>query len=61
MTEHEGITFNATFAKATTLIDGGWRISLDLPDFEAQKVTALAQLSDRALQVAIVPLPKDEF
>lgn len=56
MEENIGITFNAIFAKATTLVDGGWRISLDLEYFEGPKVSELAKLSNQVLQVAIVPI-----
>lgn len=54
--DHPGITFNATFSKATTLVDGGWRLSLDLSENDGDKITELAMLSRDLLQVAIIPI-----
>lgn len=55
------ITFVATLAKATTLVDGGWRVSFDLSEHETQAITELVKHKDSALQIAAVPLPKEEW
>ena len=56
----EGIAFKAIFNKATTTIDKGWRISLDVSMDESVKVNQLAQLSDYVLQVAIIPITESD-
>lgn len=57
----QAITFLATFNKATTLVDGGWRISLDLAEHESDKITQLAKAKDQVLQVAIIPQENESF
>lgn len=49
------IHFKAIFSKATTTIDGGWRVSFDLDAFQGDKATALNEVRDKVLQIAIVP------
>lgn len=49
------ITFVATFNKATTTVDGGWRIYLDLLDTDGDKVSEIAKNKDHTFQVAMVP------
>lgn len=58
MTKNEdvGITFLGTFFKASTLIDGGWRISFDIDSEQAAKVVQLSTLKDSLLQFAIIPI-----
>lgn len=51
-----GITFLGTFFKASTLIDGGWRVSFDVDSQQAAKVVQLSVIKDSLLQFAIVPV-----
>ena len=55
-----GITFSATFSKASTLVDGGWRVSFDVNPDDAAKLAALSQFRDRLLQLAVIPFPEDK-
>jgi len=57
-TESNHIAFQAIFSKATTIIDGSIRISLDLTPDQAQAMIDLIRLQGRILEVAIVPHPK---
>ena len=50
----KGITFTSTINRITTLVDGGWRISFDVPDSESGQVIALAQLRKTLIQVGLV-------
>ena len=52
------ISFQAIFSKATTIIDGSLRISLDLTPDQAQAMVDLIRLQGRILEVAIIPHPK---
>ena len=56
-TDQIGITFKASFAKLSTLSDGGIRIAFDISLSELQSALKLPSLRDRVLQVAIVPEP----
>lgn len=55
-----GITFLGTFFKASTLIDGGWRVSFDVDSQQAAKVVQLSVIKDSLLQFAIVPVDVKE-
>lgn len=50
----EPITFHATVAKVQTVIDGGVRVTLDVPESEAIAAFELVHLRERVLGVAIV-------
>lgn len=54
----QGLTFQAIFCKATTLTDGGWRVSFDLSEDAAKEVSILTQLRGSVLQVAVIPIPE---
>lgn len=56
---NESISFQATFFKATTTVDGGLRISLDIPEHQAQVFVDLIKYQKRVLEVAIIPHPKE--
>lgn len=49
-----GITFQAILNKITTTIDGGWRVSFDVPQSESEEVMKLSEKRDQNLQVAVV-------
>lgn len=51
----DAITFQATFSKATTLVDGGWRVSFDLSESSGHKAAQIAALTGSILQIAVVP------
>ena len=53
--EQNALTFTAIFARATTLVDGGWRISFDLSNDEVKAIHVLSELRDQLLNIAIVP------
>ncbi len=46
-----GISFNAIINRITTTIDGGWRISLDVPQSEIEAIMKLSSLRDESLQI----------
>ena len=50
------VTFTGTFARATTLVDGGWRLTFDLGIDESPSIAKLADLRNELLQIAIVPI-----
>jgi hypothetical protein len=54
-----GLTFVAAFHKATTTVDGGWRISFDVSEDEAKTVAQLSVLRGELLQLAVIPIPED--
>lgn len=56
MKSEQGITFKAIFNRATTTVDGGWRISFDVPESEAGSLLELAVLRGCVFQVAVVPI-----
>lgn len=55
MTDITGITFRAYFSKATTLIDGGWRISFDLDERSGVTTAQVAAMKGQELQIGVVP------
>lgn len=52
----DGISFQAIFSKATTLVDGSWRISFDVNSNQVSELIQISQLSGLPLQIAIIPL-----
>ena len=55
-----GISFQAVFTKATTLVDGSWRISFDVNPSQVPEIIKISQLLGYSLQVAVIPLPRGE-
>jgi hypothetical protein len=55
MKKQEGITFTATLNKAWTSIDGGWKVTFDIPESDSLSVLQLSQLRNTVLAVGIVP------
>lgn len=51
---NEPIAIQCIFAKATTLVDKGWRISLDLSENSSDQVVKIASLTDQPLYVVIM-------
>lgn len=51
----EAISFNAIFEKATTTIDGGWRISFSLLQSESVNVQRLSTMRDQGLMLVVMP------
>jgi hypothetical protein len=54
-----GITFQAHFARASTTVDGGWRVSFDVDQDAAPMLAELAKLRQVRFQLALVPIAKD--
>jgi hypothetical protein len=52
--DETGITFGACLYKITTLVDGGVRVSFDIPETQLQTVLKLASLRGQYLQVGVV-------
>lgn len=46
-----GISFNAMINRITTTIDGGWRVTFDVPQSETQSMMELSALRDENLQI----------
>lgn len=55
-----GITFLGTFYKASTLVEGGWRLSVDVDSQQASKIIQLSAIKDSLLQFAIIPVDVKE-
>jgi len=54
----EGIEFKAILNKVQSTTDGGWRITLDVSDDEAEKVLEMNKHRRDILQVAVIPIPR---
>jgi hypothetical protein len=54
MKKEEVISFKALFNKATTTIDGSWRISIDLGEHDGDTVMKISALKDKILNIALV-------
>lgn len=50
----EPVVFQAIFHKAQTLVDGGWRVTLDLSEFDAPLIAALVALKNEPLTVTVM-------
>lgn len=51
-----GISFQAIFSKASTLVDGSWRLSFDVNPTQVSELIQISQLQGVNLQIAIIPL-----
>lgn len=49
------VSFKAILQKATTLVDGGWRVSFDVAEDDTQAILILSQMRDTDLHVGVVP------
>lgn len=54
MKKQEGISFTAVLYQAKTDPSGGWKVTFDVPESDAQAILQLAQLRDTPLAVGIV-------
>lgn len=52
----DGISFQAIFTNAKTLIDGSWRISFDVNSNQISELIKVTQLQGTNLQLAIIPI-----
>lgn len=48
-------TFSAILNRITTTLDGGWRISFDVPKRESKEIMELSQMRNVVLQLGVVP------
>lgn len=55
-----GISFNAVLYQAKTDPSGGWKVTFDVPESDAQAILQLAQLRDTVLAVGIVHADQGE-
>lgn len=55
----DNLTFTAILNKVQTTVDGGWRISFDVSQDEAEKMTEITKHRDSALMLAVVPIKDD--
>ena len=53
------ITFQAIFNRVGSLADGGWRLSLDLPEHAGGVVAEIAALKGKALGIAIADVDEE--
>jgi hypothetical protein len=53
------VVFTAILNKVQTTVDGGWRITLDISQEEAENILKLSQYRNQLLGIAVVPV-KDE-
>lgn len=60
MNEEETICFDASLYQARTDSSGGWRITFDVPESDAQQILKLSKLINQRIQIVVVKL-KDEF
>lgn len=51
-----GISFQAIFSKASTLVDGSWRLSFDVNANQVSELIRISQLQGVVLQVAVIPI-----
>ena len=54
------ITLLASLSKITSTVDGGWKITFDVPQTELAKIMQLSSLRDMVLALAIVPDEMDD-
>jgi hypothetical protein len=47
-------TLIGTFSKATTLVDGGWRISFDVDENQAAEIVAASKLKGKVVFISII-------
>jgi hypothetical protein len=50
------IQTEAILIKAQTMADGGWRLTFDIPEYEASKVLQVYALKDEYLNLSIQPV-----
>jgi len=54
------VTFTAILNKVQTTVDGGWRITLDISQDEADQILKLSNYRHRILGIAVVPVENGE-
>jgi hypothetical protein len=52
----KGISFGAVLVRIATTIDGGWRLTLDVSQSDAEEMLKLAKLRNQSFQIGVVPL-----
>lgn len=58
--DEKPITLTGTLYKAQTMVDGGWRLYIDVPESDSESVLKITKIKDENLGIAIVPI-KNEF
>lgn len=54
MEELNSVAFSATLHQIKTEPSGGWRITLDIPETDSDKMLKLSTMRDRMLQIGVV-------
>lgn len=54
MEDTKSVAFSATLHQIKTEPSGGWRITLDVPESDSDKMLTLSMMRDRMLQVGVV-------
>jgi hypothetical protein len=52
--KQQGIAFSATLYQAKTDPAGGWKVTFDVPESDAQSILQLAQLRDTVLSIGVI-------
>lgn len=52
----DGITLQGVFSKATTTVDGGWNVTFQCDQSQAQAILQLSSLRQTFLQIGLVPV-----
>jgi hypothetical protein len=47
-------TLQGVFSKATTTVDGGWRISFDVDEKQAKEITEISKLRDKTVFICVM-------
>ena len=47
-------TLIGTFSKATTLVDGGWRISFDLDEHQAKEIAEITKMRNKVVFISVI-------
>lgn len=55
----EPVALQGIFSKATTLVDGGWRVSFDLSEQMGDQVAELTKL--RGIAIYVIAMTPEQF
>lgn len=58
--EENSVTLKAYINRVATSVDGGWRVTIDVPENETERITELAYLRNTVLMVTFTPPLLDE-
>lgn len=58
--DDNSVKLNAVFSKATTTVDGGWRITFDCSYQEAERILQISAWRDMLVDVIVSPAPEHD-